>query len=74
MDALFQWMKENAGKSIGIPAFLSSINFLGNLFLALSDGVLTQQEFHALLTSANGIETIILLIAWAAFREKKDKK
>lgn len=70
MDAFLRFIKDHITKAVGLPAILSAANFAGNLFLAMSDGVITQQEFHNLMTSANGIESVVLIIAWLALRKK----
>lgn len=71
MDWLKQIIKDNPHFAISIPALLSSTTFLGNLFVALSDGQLDGNELHQLLSSASGFETIILIVIMFALRNKK---
>jgi len=70
MDAIFTWLKSNVTKAVGVPALLSGVSFFGNLFIALSDGVITEKEFHNLLTSSNGVEMIILVVLYVALKKK----
>lgn len=70
MDAFFHFIREHITKAVGLPAILSAANFAGNLFLALSDGVITKQEFHNLMTSANGVESLVLVVAYMALKKK----
>ena len=52
--------------SVGLGVFA----FLGNLFLALSDGNLDGNEVHSLLSSASGIESAILIAVMIAFKKR----
>jgi len=71
LDNLKDWVNENASKAIGVPAALSALTFFGNLALALSDGVITQQEFHNLIASANGLESLVLIVLMIFLKKKK---
>lgn len=53
-------IKNNPGKSITIMGIISAGNFVLNLLQALKDGVITDTEWHSLMSGANGIEALIL--------------
>ena len=71
MNWLKQLVKSNPLLSICIPAFMSSLTFFGNLIASLADGQIDDVEFHNLMSTANGIEMIVLMIIIIALREKK---
>jgi hypothetical protein len=71
MDKLKELLKNNLHVAMMIPALTSTLLFLGNLCLALKDGILDDAEFHKLATSANGFEMLVLLAAFVAFKNKK---
>lgn len=71
MDWLKQIIKKNPHFAISIPTLLSCASFFGNLFTALGDGQIDGNELHQLMSSANGFETVLLIIIMVALREKK---
>lgn len=73
MNWLADLLKNHAGKAIGVPTALSALTFFGNLALALSDGVIDDTEFHNLLTSASGVEMLLLGVLMLALKKKKDQ-
>jgi hypothetical protein len=70
MDKISEFLRTHVAKVIGVPAVLSTFTFLSNLALALADGTIDDQEFHNLLNSASGIESLYLLIAMFFLRKK----
>lgn len=71
MSWLNDFIKNKPHIVISLPILTSAASFFGNLFIALSDGHLDSAEFHQLLGSANGIESLILIIIFIALKEKK---
>lgn len=65
-----EWLK-NLFNKYQIPfltttTIASGFTFIGNLVVALQDGKLDTTEVHQLLSSANGLETLILFgLLWA---------
>ena len=55
---------------ISSSTIISMFVFLSNLGVAISDGVLTDAEFHQLMASASGFQMIILLIAMYFLHKK----
>lgn len=47
---------------LALPTILSILSFIGGVLVSMSDGEIDSIEFHNLLSSANGIESIILLV------------
>ena len=72
MDWLKQIIKSHPHFAISIPMLLSCASFFGNLFTALSDGQLDGNELHQLLSSANGFETVLLIVIMVALKGKKN--
>jgi len=71
MDKLRQFLKEKPHVAIGIPAILCFVTFLTNLFAALSDGVIDSNEFHSLLSTADGFEAVVLFAVMLVLKNKK---
>ncbi len=71
MEWLLSIIKNNPHVAISFPTLLSIFSFIQNLLAALSDGVIDSNELHQLMSSANGIETAILIIIMIALKEKK---
>lgn len=74
MDWLKELIKKNPFISLLMPTGLGGFTFFGNLFAALSDGNLDSNELHQLMSSASGLETLLLLVIMFALKEGKDKK
>jgi len=72
MNELMNKLKDNAHIAISVPAVLCFITFITNFVKALSDGNIDTNEFHTLLASADGFETVILFVVMLALK-KKDK-
>lgn len=59
---MWEWIAGNLGKVLTVPTMISGINFASQLAKAMQDGVITDQEFHNLMTASNGVETLILAV------------
>lgn len=70
MDELIKRLKDNAHIAISVPAVLCFITFITNLVKALSDGNIDTNEFHTLLASADGFETVVLFVVMLALKKK----
>lgn len=70
MEWLKELIKKNPFASLILPTTLSGFSFFGNLFSSLSDGVIDEGELTQLLSSANGLETILLIIIMLALKNK----
>lgn len=57
--------------ALTVPAVLCFITFITNIFQALKDGNLDNNEMHQLLASADGFETVVLFFVMVALRKKK---
>lgn len=55
---------------LGFALSLVSVNFVTNLLMSASDGVISQLEFNKLSASANSVEMLILLGVMAILRKK----
>jgi len=71
MDNLINWLKENTSKAMGLPALLAGSSFFMNLIVALSDGKIDDNEWHTLISSANGAQFLVLGILMFCLRNKK---
>jgi hypothetical protein len=71
MEWLNNFVKKHPIVSLIIPTSIGGLSFFGNLFIALSDGTIDTNEFHQLMSSANGFQTLLLLIVMGALRIKK---
>lgn len=70
MDWLKYFIKDNPVLSLLFPTLLGILTFIGNLASALSDGVIDGNEFHQLMSSSSGIETVLLLVVMVALKKK----
>lgn len=73
MDWLKELIKNNPFAALLLPTGLSGFAFFGHLFAALSDGNIDGTELHELLSSANGLETLLLMIIMIALKKQKKK-
>jgi hypothetical protein len=73
MDWLKDFFNKNTIFSLFVSTGIGGLSFFANLFVALSDGKIDTTEFHQLMSSANGLQTIILLLVMFALN-KNDKK
>jgi hypothetical protein len=61
----------HAPKVLAVPVALSLAEWGGNLLLAVSDGVITEEEFHSLASVASGMQAILLLVVMLALKWRK---
>jgi hypothetical protein len=64
-------VKEKPHLVLSVPALLCFLTFITNLFAALKDGNIDGNELHQLLSTADGFETVVLLIVMVVLRDKK---
>lgn len=72
MESLLKLIEKNAGKTVGIPFIISTLQFLLMLLHAMSDGIIDHQELEALLQAGNGVQMVFLALAigYLQFRKK----
>lgn len=72
-----QWLndliKKHPFKALLLPTGLSGLSFIGSLAGSLSDGNIDGSELHDLLSSANGLETLLLMVIMVALKQQKKK-
>lgn len=71
MEEVINKLKFRPNLALIFPTFLCFLQFITNLTAALSDGVIDSNEFHKLMSSADGVETAILLVVMVVLRVKK---
>jgi hypothetical protein len=71
MKRIKNFLKDKPRHAIFVPAFLCCITFVTNLFVSLKDGVISNAEYHQLLSMADGFEAAILFIVMIVLRDKK---
>lgn len=71
MKSIWKYIKDNPGHVISVPALLCFLTFITNLITALKDGNIDSNELHQLLSTADGFETVVLLIVMVVLRQKK---
>lgn len=75
MDFLKKLFGANPVISLLAPSVLSGITFLGQLAAALQSGNIDSPEFHHLMVSSSGFQTIILVVIMIAINaHNKDNK
>lgn len=67
---ILDMIRDKPHVAIGMPAILCSITFISNLVAALSDGVITSNEYHTLLSTADGFEAVVLFIVMLLLKDK----
>jgi hypothetical protein len=71
------WMNDLIKKyplaALIIPTVLSGFSFFGHLFSIVSDGTIDPQELHGLMSSANCLETLLLIMIMMALRQPRKK-
>jgi len=70
MEWLKNLIKSNPFTSLFIPTTLGGMSFIVNLSIALSDGKIDSNEFHQLMSSSSGLQTVILVIIMAALKRE----
>lgn len=71
MNWLKELIKKNPFAALLVPTGLSGFSFFGSLLASISDGNIDGNELHELLSSANGLETLLLVIIMVALKVKK---
>lgn len=71
MKKILEILKNKADLVISVPAILCFITFTTNLIHALKDGNIDEVEYHRLLATADGFETILLFAVSIALRSQK---
>lgn len=71
MDYLKKLINDKPHVALSIPALLCFFTFCTNLFTALTDGKIDANELSALLSTADGFETVVLFIVMLVLRSKK---
>lgn len=64
-------LKEKPHLVLSVPALLCFVTFITNLVASLKDGNIDSNELHQLLSTADGFETVVLVIIMLALRDKK---
>lgn len=57
---IIDYIKDKVDHALAIPTMISGSKFAVDLFLASQDGVITDQEFHKLMSGADFVEFVIL--------------
>lgn len=71
LDDIVAKLKEHAGKILWLPLVISSLTFILNILVDISDdGRLSEQDFHSLLQGASGSQMIILAVVMALLKLK----
>lgn len=56
---------------LSVLVLLCFITFISNFIMAFRDGVIDSNEFHQLLSTADGFETVVLFIMMLVLKGKK---
>jgi len=73
MKFLQDLIKNNPFTALLLPTALSGASFIGHLIVALSGDQIDWKELHDLMSSANGLETLLLMIIMVALKKPKKK-
>ena len=71
MDKLRKKIKSKPHVALSVPTVLCFISFITNFIAAMKDGNLDSNELHHLLSSADGFETVVLIIIMVVLKDKK---
>lgn len=71
MDKLKQWVVDHAARILVVPALIGSAQFLVNLFRAASDGVVTGEELHSLVSVASPVQIVLIGVVMIALKGNK---
>lgn len=73
--AFLVWLKngtyKHINKILAVPLTGAALTFLGNMLLAVSDGVIDEDEFHTLLQGSSTLQMGILVIVMAVLKSRK---
>lgn len=70
MEWLRLLLKNKSHVVLSAPALLCFITFCTNLYSALSDGKIDSNEFSALLSTADGFESVVLFVLIMVLKDK----
>ncbi len=70
---MFDFFEKHLGKFVGGTTILSSVNFVTLLVSSLSDGIITDEELHALIQASSGIQVVVLVVIMAFLKSRNDK-
>lgn len=73
MDWLKELIKKNPFVSLLIPTGIGGFSFFGNLIAAMSDGQIDSMEMHQLMSSADALQTVVLIVVMFALKGNKNK-
>lgn len=71
MRFIYRKIKEKPHLVLSVPAILCFITFITNLVASLKDGVIDSSELHQLLSTADGFETVVLVVFMMVIKKKK---
>lgn len=71
MGKIRKYFKAKPHLVLTAPAILCFVTFITNLFAALKDGNIDSGELHQLLSTADGFETVVLILVMVALKDKK---
>ncbi len=71
MDKLRKKIKDKPHLALSVPTLLCFITFVTNFIAAMKDGNIDSNELHSLLSSADGFETVALIIIMFVLNDKK---
>lgn len=71
MGKLREKLKSKPHLALSVPAILCFVTFITNLIASLKDGNIDSNELHQLLSTADGFETVVMIIIMLALRDKK---
>lgn len=70
LNTIIDHLKSKLHLVLCVPALLCLLTLTVNLVHALKDGYIDSNELHILLASADGFETILLIIVMFALKDK----
>ncbi len=73
MEKIRKKIKENPHFALSVPAVLCFITFITNFIASLKDGNIDSNELHQLLFSADGFETVFLVLIMFVLKDKSKK-
>lgn len=71
MKRIKKYIRAKPHHILSVPAMLCFLTFITNLFASLKDGYIDAHELNQLLTTADGFETVILVIIMVVLKDKK---
>ncbi len=70
MKKLKKYVRKKPHLILTIPTVLCFISFITNFISAIKDGHIDQNELHELLSSADGFETVVLVLIMLFIRKR----